>query len=102
MSQHLIHVCVTDAPAGNQREGGKSKRTQKSNQTGWEGAKNKRGRGGGKGQHKGANENEERRGEADKKTEIRLIRFLRKAKGRGGGRGRFLGCRCCSNTQRIL
>lgn len=34
MSQHLIHVCVTDAPAWSQREGGKSKRTQKSNQTG--------------------------------------------------------------------
>ena len=75
MPQHLIHVCVTDAPAWSQREGGKSKRTRGSNQTGW--GEEKKGRGWGIGQHKGANEKEEREGKADKKTEIRLIRFLR-------------------------
>lgn len=81
MSQHLIHVCVTDAPAWSQREGGKSKRTQKSNRTGWvRGKKKKRGRGWGKRQHNGENEKEEREGKADKKTEIRLIRFLEKTK----------------------
>lgn len=37
-------------------------------------------RGWGKRQHIGANEKEEREGKADKKTEIRLIRFLRKTK----------------------
>lgn len=83
MSQHLIHVCVTDAPAWSQREGGKSKRTQKSNQTG--SGRGKEGDGG-KRQHNGANEKEEREEKADKKTEIRLIRFLRKTKPKQGGR----------------
>lgn len=33
MSQHLIHVCVTDAPAWSQRERGKSERRRKSKQS---------------------------------------------------------------------
>lgn len=44
MSQHLIHVCVTDAPAWSQRERGKSKRRRKSKQTGVGGKKGRWGR----------------------------------------------------------
>lgn len=75
MSQHLIHVCVTDAPAWSQRERGKSKRRRKSKQTRVGG---KRGGGEGKGQHSGEMRRRERKGEADKRTDIWLIRLLRK------------------------
>lgn len=76
MSQHLIHVCVTDAPAWSQRERGKSERRRKSKQS----RTGKKGGGERGGQHNGANEEERERGKQTRKQEIRLIRFLRKTK----------------------
>lgn len=70
MSQHLIHVCVTDAPAWSQREGGKSKEdTEIKPDRVEEGGKKRKGMGmrGGR-QHNGANEKEGREGKADKKN----------------------------------
>lgn len=76
MSQHLIHVCVTDAPAG--ITGTEAKAPGHRNPTGLRRG-GKRGRGRGERQHNGANEKEEREreGKADKRTEIWLIGFLR-------------------------
>lgn len=77
MSQHLIHVCVTDAPAG--ITGTEAKAPGHRNPTGLRRGGNGEGVGG-KGntteQMKRRRERE-REGKADKRTEIWLIGFLR-------------------------
>lgn len=102
MSQHLIHVCVTDAPAGT--TGMEAKAPGHRNPIGLR--RGKTGEGWGKRQHNGANEKGERERErkADKKTEIWLIRFLRETKpnSRGGAGERRLRFRCCFGAQRLL